>query len=79
MNLFRNPSEINQPKENPVNVPWQSVDIISSNCPVHTGVRLSRLSDGVYKCPEGKEVYKVKGSVSNQTSKDNHYLGFSLK
>lgn len=58
---------------------WASVDIISSNCPVHTGVRLKKSGDNQYQCPIGREIYKAKGSAANQTSKDRYDIGISIK
>ena len=82
MNLFRNTKKVKNPDESPVSgldLPWQRVDIISSNCPNHTGVRLKKVGDNMYQCPKGKEVYKANGSISNQTTKDNYYLGIVIK
>jgi len=64
---------------NSLGIPWVASDIISSNCPKHAGVRLTRINDTTYQCPHGKEIYKVNGSVSNQTNRDNYYLGFVVK
>lgn len=64
---------------NALYLPWQNVDIISSNCPKHAGVRLNRLDDEVFQCPYGKEIYKPHGSVNIQTSRDNYYTGMILK
>ncbi len=75
MNLFR--KDIIDPlksQNNAMNVEWQSVDIISSNCPNHIGVKLARLSDGTFQCPKGNEVYKPHGNLSNQTSRDRYDL-----
>jgi hypothetical protein len=82
VNLFRNTKKLNDPDHFPVNgvdLPWQKVDIISSNCPNHVGVRLAKVGDNMYQCPKGKEVYKANGSLSNQTTKDNYYLGIVIK
>lgn len=80
MKLFYNTYDMDkEKKENTLAVPWQHVDIISSNCPIHLGKRLKRLADNSYQCPEGKEIYKAKGSVSNQTGKDRYDLGMTIK
>lgn len=73
-----NPSDTG-PHINSLNLPWQGVDKISSNCPVHIGSRLERVGDETFKCPKGGEVYRPKGSVGNQTNRDNYYLGIVLK
>jgi hypothetical protein len=67
------------PSVNSLFIPWQSTDIISSNCPKHAGVRLARVNDITYQCPHGKEVYRVTGSLTNQTNRDNYYLGYVIK
>jgi hypothetical protein len=78
--LFYNTVDLSkEKKENSLAVPWLSVDIISSNCPIHLGKRLKRLADNSYQCPEGKEIYKAHSSVTNQTSKDRYDLGMSIK
>lgn len=82
MNLFRNTKKVNDPNTFPISgldLPWQKCDIISSNCPNHVGVRLAKIGDNMYQCPHGKEVYKANGSLSNQTTKDNYYLGIVIK
>ena len=60
-------------------IPWQSTDIISSNCPTHIGTRMDRINDETFRCPKGGEVYKPMGSIPNQTNRDNYYLGLVLK
>jgi hypothetical protein len=60
-------------------VPWQGVDVISGNCPRHAGVRLNRVNDEMFVCPKGGEQYAPKGSINNQTNRDNYYLGLVLK
>lgn len=67
------------PRINSLEIPWQGVDKITANCPKHVGVRLNRIGDESYKCPEGGEVYRPKGSIGNQTNRDNYYLGIVLK
>jgi hypothetical protein len=67
------------PKVNALYLPWQDVDIISANCPKHTGVRLARLEDQTFQCPFGHEIYKPHGSLTNQTTKDNYYTGEIVK
>ena len=62
-----------------LDIPWQRVDIMSGNCPIHTGVRLNRVNDETYKCPKGGETYSPRGSITNQTNRDNYYLGVVLK
>ena len=80
MKLFYNSIDLDGDREkNSVNVPWQSVNIISSNCPIHIGVRLEHTGDNCYQCPKGKEIYKAKGNIANQTSKDRYDLGISIK
>ena len=80
MTLFNHTVDLDgEKRQDALIAPWQGVDIISSNCPVHTGVRLGKMSDNVYQCPKGKEIYKAKGSVDNQTSKDRYDLGFSIR
>jgi hypothetical protein len=83
MNLFRKTLKLQDERGrdgvSSVDLPWQHVDIISSNCPSHTGVRLAKVGDNMYQCPFGKEVYKANGSISNQTNKDNYYLGIVIK
>jgi len=69
----------NEIRINPLYLPWSDVDIISSNCPKHPGIRLARLSDQTFECPLGKEVYRPHGSLTNQTNKDNYYLGEIVK
>jgi hypothetical protein len=64
---------------NPLYTSWGTTDIISSNCPDHIGVRLNRIDDETYQCPIDKKIFKPKGSVTKQTSKDNYYLGYQLK
>jgi len=66
-------------KASSLDAPWQGVDVISSNCPVHIGVRLGKLSDNTYQCPKGREIYKAKSSIANQTSKDRYDIGISIK
>jgi hypothetical protein len=61
-----------------LHAPWQNVDIISSNCPVHIGVKLSKLGDNKFQCPKGNEIYKAAGTVSNQTNKDRYDLGIDI-
>lgn len=73
-----NPSDTG-PHINSLDLPWQGVDKIMANCPKHIGVRLDRTGDETYKCPKGGEVYRPKGSVGNQTNRDNYYLGIVLK
>ena len=82
MNLFRNTKKLMDENQMPISsldLPWQRVDIISSNCPNHVGVRLGKIGDNMYQCPHGKEVYKANGSIANQTTKDNYYLGVVIK
>jgi hypothetical protein len=62
-----------------LDLPWQQVDRITGNCPTHIGVRLNRVNDETYICPKGKEVYSPRGSITNQTNRDNYYLGIILK
>lgn len=62
-----------------LDLPWQGVDVISSNCPKHHGVRLNRVADQIFECPLGKEIYKPHGSLKNQTNRDNYYLGDVVK
>jgi len=62
-----------------LDAPWQGVDVISSNCPIHVGVRLAHLGDNSFQCPKGKEIYKAKSNIANQTTKDRYDLGISLK
>lgn len=69
----------NGPQINSLDLPWQGVDKITANCPIHVGVRLSRIGDETYKCPKGGEIHRPKGSVGNQTNRDNYYLGIVLK
>ena len=78
MNLFVNTSDLerNQPQLDP---DWGGVDIISANCPVHTGVKLQKTGDNQYQCPKGREIYKAKSSIANQTSKDRYDIGISIK
>ena len=63
----------------PMWTPWAETDIISRNCPKHTGIQLFRNGDNVFECPTGGEVYKPYGSIANQTSRDNHYMGVTIK
>ena len=80
MNLFNHTIDLDGDKrQDALIAPWQGVDIISSNCPIHTGVRLGKMNDNAYQCPKGKEIYKAKGSIDNQTSKDRYDLGFSIR
>ncbi len=80
MKLFNNTTDLdNNKNENSLDIPWQHVDIISSNCPVHVGVRLKRLDDNTYQCPKGKEIYKAKSDVSNQSNKDRYDLSIVIK
>jgi hypothetical protein len=69
----------NHARVNSLDIPWQAVDIISSNCPKHAGVRLARLGDQIFQCPFGHEIYKTHGSLTNQTNRDNYYLGVVVK
>jgi len=62
-----------------LDIPWQSTDVMSSNCPQHIGVRMSRVNDQTFVCPVGGETYKPMGSIPNQTNRDNYYLGLVLK
>ncbi len=66
-------------KVNSLDIPWQGVDVISSNCPKHHGERLIRIGDQTFMCPFGKEVYRPHGSLTNQTNRDNYYLGEVVK
>ena len=66
MRLFPNTFDMNsEEKENTpsLEAPWQSVDVISSNCPIHIGARLLHMEDNKYQCPIGKEIYKAKGNI----------------
>ena len=62
-----------------LDLPWQRVDVIQGSCPNHIGVRLNRVNDELYICPKGGENYSPKGSINNQTNRDNYYLGIILK
>jgi hypothetical protein len=55
------------------------VENISSNCPIHKGVKLEKIGDNEYFCPVGREKYKSHGSVNNQTNKDNYDKNFDVK
>ncbi len=82
MNLFNHSYDMDpgsEGKSPSLAVAWQSTDIISSNCPVHVGVKLGKMSDNAYQCPVGKEIYKAKSNLANQTSKDRYDLGISIK
>ncbi len=82
MKLFNDTYDMggdNEKKSSALEASWQSVDVISSNCPVHIGVRLGKLSDNTYQCPKGQEVYKAKSNIANQTSKDRYDIGISIK
>ena len=63
----------------PLWIPWQQTDVISRNCPKHAGVQLYRKDDELFQCPKGGEIYKPYGSIANQTSRDNYYLGNTIK
>ena len=63
--LFDEDGEERKHAEKALHAPWQSVDIISSNCPVHIGVRLAKLGDNQFQCPKGHEKYTAKGTVAN--------------
>jgi hypothetical protein len=67
------------PAVDPLSIPWQDVDIISSMCPKHAGVRMERLDDVTYRCPHGGEIYRQHGSMTNQTNRDNYYTGQIIK
>ena len=67
------------PSINSLYIPWQGVDPMTANCPSHIGTRLNRTGDDSYKCPKGGEIYRPKGSIGNQTNRDNYYLGMVLK
>jgi hypothetical protein len=72
--LFR---KNNEEEPNSTFIPWQQIDEISSNCPIHVGVKLEKIGDNEYFCPKGRERYKSHGSVKNQTNKDNYHDNFS--
>ena len=77
MNLFNHTIDLDgEKRQDALIAPWQGVDIISSNCPIHIGVRLGKMNDNAYQCPKGKEIYKAKGSIDNQTSKDRYDIKF---
>jgi L-rhamnose isomerase len=78
--MFREDGEERAQKtEQSLHAPWQEVDVISSNCPKHIGVKLAHLGDNKFKCPKGHELYKAKGSVSNQTNKDRYDMGIDFR
>ena len=79
MNLFKHTKDKEQTPINSLDIPWQHVDVISSNCPVHMGVRLKRLGDNQFICPKGCEVYHAHGNVNNQTNRDRFDIGVSPK
>ncbi len=79
MNFIRDDSGASKIPLSSINLPWQEVDIISSNCPVHIGIKLIHLGDNQYQCPRYKEIYKAKGSVANETNKDRFDIGYILK
>lgn len=72
------PSEPSMPIS-ALDIAWQKPDIISGSCPKHIGVRLNRVNDEMFICPKGGEQYAPKGSITNQTNRDNYYLGIILK
>ena len=72
MNLFKHTKDKEEVGINTLEIPWQSVDVISSNCPVHMGVRLKKLGDNNYICPKGSEIYHAHGSVANQSNRDRY-------
>lgn len=86
MNLFRDTYYFQNSKDSnkgqgagrSLYAPWQEVDIISSNCPRHVGVRLRKIADNHFECPKGGEKYKATGSVANQTSKDRYDIGIDI-
>ena len=84
MNLFRDTYLFDEDggerkrSEKALHAPWQNVDVISSNCPIHIGVKLNKIGDNQFQCPKGSELYKAKGSVSNQTNKDRYDLGIDI-
>ena len=85
MNLFKDTFYFREDGENQkekselaLHAPWQPADIISSNCPVHIGVKLAKLGDNKFQCPKGNEIYKSRGSVANQTNKDRSDIGIDI-
>jgi hypothetical protein len=83
MNLFRDTYLFEQDKkpggkQRAMTSPWLGVDIISSNCPRHIGIRLERIADNKYKCPRGGEAYDAQSSVANQTNKDRYDIGIDF-
>lgn len=72
MNLFKHTKDITKVGINPLDAPWQKIEIISSNCPIHVGVRLKKVGDNHFVCPKGGEEYHTHGSVANQTNKDRY-------
>ncbi len=67
------------PSINSLWIPWQGVDVMTSNCPIHSGVRMSRINDEAYECPIDKRVFSPKGSITNQSNRDSWYLGQVIK
>jgi len=79
MNLFKHTKDKSEGEISSLHLPWQKVDIISSNCPVHMGVRLKRVGDNQFVCPVGHEIYHAHGNVNNQTNKDRYDMGVVIK
>jgi len=82
MKLFRDTFDMDpdaQQNDASLEAAWQTVDVISANCPVHIGVRLAHTGDNCYQCPKGREIYKAKANIANQTTRDRYDLGISLK
>jgi hypothetical protein len=76
------PREIEENRRNPgpdpLSMPWGQVDVVSSNCPKHTGARMARIDDTTYQCSFGHELYHQHGSMTRQNVRDRYDQGFVI-